>query len=152
MKSLGRIWWGAALSVLSFACSSSSVGTPGTGGSGGFTAALQLPSCVQELLAPCTPDGTCAATAGPNGEVCFDSGARATIGYESAPQACGAGISSLQVRKADGTSCYTYEVYLDADKGLRADATPLERRGGHARGDGSLHSRRDHDHHLRNDH
>jgi hypothetical protein len=123
MKSLGRIWWGAAMSLLLVACSSSNPGTPATGGtgqlggSGGVTAALQLPSCVQELLAPCTPDGTCAATAGPYGEICFDSRASATIGYLSAPQACGAGISSLQVRKADGSSCYTYEVYFDADTG-----------------------------------
>jgi hypothetical protein len=130
VKSLGRIWWGAAMSLLSLACSSSNPGTPGTGGtgqtggSGGFTAALQLPSCVHELLAPCTPDGTCAATAGPNGEICFDSGARATIGYESAPQTCGVGISSLQVRKADGTSCYTYEVYLDEER----DCVPTRHR------------------------
>ena len=135
------------MSLLLLACSSSNPGTPGTGGtgqmggSGGVTAALQLPSCVQELLAPCKPDGTCAATAGPYGEICFDSRARATIGYLSAPQACGAGISSLQVRKADGTSCYTYEVYFDADSDCGADATPLERRGGHARGDGSLRRR-----------
>jgi hypothetical protein len=129
MKLLGTIGFVAAVGLLSLACPGSSMNSPGAGGIGGVGLAgqggadgrtLALPACVRDLIAPCTPDGTCSSAPGPDGEICLESGARATVGYLSAPEACGAGISSVRVRKANGSVCYTYEVYQDAARNCTA--------------------------------
>ena len=128
MQSLGRIGFGAALGLVSVACSSSTLGGAGTGGTGGVLtgqggamggqdggAALELPSCLRDLLAPCAPQGACVAPATPVGwgDSCFDSGVRTSASLMPSPGLCGDTTFVMKVNKPDGTLCYTFESFQD---------------------------------------
>jgi hypothetical protein len=99
-------------------------GGQGTGGRGGAGASLQLelPGCVRDLLAPCAPEGSCVSegTSGSNPASatvrdCFETGVRVSHGYAPDSRACGNGINYHDVKKPDGTACYRFESYYDAD-------------------------------------
>ena len=82
-------------------------GTAGSGGSG--TGDLELPDCVKALVAPGATAGTCTSERTDGGalsEICFDSGVRASF---MGDYAAGAGTRVVQVKKADGAPCYSFE-------------------------------------------
>jgi hypothetical protein len=96
-----------------------SVGGTGVGGTGvGGTAGdptIQLPGCVVDLLAQCAPQGPCTSAtndAGLVSDVCFASGVHASPTSVASSDTCG-GISIMNVTKADGSPCYTFEAYAD---------------------------------------
>jgi hypothetical protein len=124
MRAIGRIGIGA-LGLVSLACGQ---GTPGQtcaggtgggrGGAGGGSAGtgetrgavdLELPACVQALVASCPTSGTCvspptdAATQSP---LYFSSGVRVTIEGEITGTS---GIVVASVSNADGTPCYSFQ-------------------------------------------
>jgi hypothetical protein len=132
MKSFGRIGYGAALGLVSLACSGSTLGSAGTAGAGGVvltgqggatggqdggavTTVLALPSCLRDLLAPCATQGACTATTAPAGwgDFCFDSGVRASASTVTNAGLCGGTKSVMKVNKPDGTLCYTFESFRE---------------------------------------
>lgn len=142
MRSIGRFGLFAALGLLAPACSGGNLGGGGgTGGTGGVMTGegpgnagrggpggmggspvpreLELPGCLQDLLAPCAPQGVCVdESLGPESGVdCFGNGTRASWGYMMEPRACGVGTRYVHVNKPDGTFCYRYEAYPDASMG-----------------------------------
>jgi hypothetical protein len=79
---------------------------------------LQLPDCVSALIASCAPQGACvysdtsATISMP--DVCFASGVQAALRQTDGPGACGGFVKVVQVAKADGTPCYSFESYVDS--------------------------------------
>jgi hypothetical protein len=83
----------------------------GAGGVDGGTA-LAPPSCLRALFAACPTDGACrSAPTDAGGQptlYCYANGAQAEYTHR---EACtGDGRDVLQVRKPDGSLCYTFEV------------------------------------------
>jgi len=78
-------------------------------GAGG---ALQLPSCLTDLMAACPTDTTCVSSssdAGAISNVCFPSGVRASITTTPDRSGCNQQDLVVQVTKADGSPCYSFE-------------------------------------------
>jgi hypothetical protein len=94
-----------------------------SGGNGGsaLPTTLTLPGCLQDLLAPCNPKGTCTYESfGATGITCFETGAHGAWGQTvEEPGACDPGTNIVPVSKADGTLCYQYEFRADATMDCR---------------------------------
>jgi hypothetical protein len=87
-------------------------GTTGTGGTGG-AAKLDLPDCVQALVAACPTTLFCVVATTDGGfasDICFQSGVRAT--FSGNITGTGSGPKVVQVTKADGSPCYSMETSL----------------------------------------
>jgi hypothetical protein len=88
------------------------VGTGGVGGTQGGTAGIgggPPLSCLVDLLATCPLAGRCQiASKNNSSKYCFDSGETVSIVYP--PSHCsGTGATVTEVRRADGTLCYSIE-------------------------------------------
>ena len=96
VKTIVRISLGAALGLLSVACSGGDPPEP-----------LELPGCLRDLLAPCAPEGACVTPPMQGGaNVCFETGVRVSRDDVGDSATC---RTVARVSKADGTLCYTYE-------------------------------------------
>ncbi len=137
MNAIARIGLGATLGLLALGCSGGSLGTAGTGGTGGVLTGegpgnggqgggtggagvgepLELPGCLRDLLGPCAPQGRCvidSPSAGSSNS-CFETGVRAAgSSGVTGPGICSNSGVVINVSKADGTPCYTYESSYDA--------------------------------------
>jgi hypothetical protein len=112
-RTVERIGLGLAVSLASLACSGGNLGKTGTGGTGGGgpSTTLDLPGCLRDLLAPCTPEAACVTE--PGGQSCFASGVRASLGSTRTPGDCPNGTNTADVNKPDGTLCYRFESSID---------------------------------------
>jgi hypothetical protein len=89
------------------------VGGTGVGGNSGGSG-LQVPGCLVDLLASCAPQGTCtsgATDANMVSPVCFASGVRAALSHGQSADSCGGTTQVVDVTKADGSPCYSFEWY-----------------------------------------
>jgi hypothetical protein len=113
---MARITIGAAAGLLSLACSGGSLDNSGTGGTGGTGGAvrLELPDCVQALVAACPANALGCIVESTDGgfgaEICYPSGVRATL--SGIVESTGSGPRVVQVTKADGSPCYSMETSL----------------------------------------
>jgi hypothetical protein len=85
-------------------------GAGGTGGVGGAGGMSSVPSCLRDLIAACPADGACRSNAtdgGPATLYCYAGGVQ---GHVTMTGSCvGDFHLVLQVRRPDGSPCYTYE-------------------------------------------
>lgn len=84
-------------------------GTPGVGGSAVDRMGVALPGCLQQLLDDCPLMGACAGSRA-NGSFCYQAGPSVSTTSRTACQSGQDGVQVMEVRKPDGSPCYTMQL------------------------------------------
>lgn len=114
---VSRFLMAAALVVPALACSKGEL-YDRVGDGSPAPESLELPTCLQELVASCAPTGMCASAptnAGVMGDVCFASGVRVTFDLVTDTLGCGNSVTA-RVTRPDGSLCYVFHRYHDEAK------------------------------------